>query len=554
VIGATVGLLSAAAQLAPLFGSGYLLVRDMVFVPHLPLSGAVLGRDGVPRAVPSDLVVSLASHVVPGWIVQRVVLVGILVVAGWGAARLLPGDSRVGAAAAAAAYTWNPYVSERLLMGHWALLIGYAVMPHAAVAVMRLRRDGGSGSIAALVGWLGVAAIGGAAAQLLSALVAVPCALVGPAARRTATTVLTVGALVIFALPWLVPALLQPTTPPADHVGARSFAVRPDTPFGTLGSVLSLGGIWNAAAVPPGRDSLAVGLAALLVTAVAVGFLVATRQRLRALPGLVTGSVLGLALALWGWVPGARRALSWVVADVPGGGLLRDGQKFLAPLAVLLSLGIGVAAAELARRGRRVQVAVVTAAPVALLPGAAYGASGALTPVHWPAEWASTASAVDALPPGPVLDLPWSTYRVYPWDHDRPLLDPSSRWFDRRIVHDDTLRVGSLVTPGEDPMARRIAGIVTGGGPLTAALATRGYAGAVVDTTTPTGTQDVRRFPGARVVARHGRLVVIAVASSHRADVARAPLVPILAGDSAAASALVAAGLTISRRRRSTRL
>ncbi|MCV7066382.1 hypothetical protein H7H51_12770, partial [Mycolicibacterium farcinogenes] len=36
---------------------------------------------------------------------------------------------------------WNPYVAERLLQGHWSLLIGYGALPWVAVCVLRLRTD-----------------------------------------------------------------------------------------------------------------------------------------------------------------------------------------------------------------------------------------------------------------------------------------------------------------------------------------------------------------------------------------------------------------------------
>ena len=42
-------------------------------------------------------------------------------------------------AAAAALYAWNPFVYERLIMGHWGLLISYAALPFVARAGADLR-------------------------------------------------------------------------------------------------------------------------------------------------------------------------------------------------------------------------------------------------------------------------------------------------------------------------------------------------------------------------------------------------------------------------------
>jgi len=38
---------------------------------------------------------------------------------------------------------WNPYVAERLLQGHWSLLVGYGCLPWVAATVLRMRTGGG---------------------------------------------------------------------------------------------------------------------------------------------------------------------------------------------------------------------------------------------------------------------------------------------------------------------------------------------------------------------------------------------------------------------------
>ena len=60
-------LVVALLVLGPGLGDGFLLVRDMVWVPDLALRADVLGLgSGLPRAVPSDAVVAVLDEVVPG--------------------------------------------------------------------------------------------------------------------------------------------------------------------------------------------------------------------------------------------------------------------------------------------------------------------------------------------------------------------------------------------------------------------------------------------------------------------------------------------------------
>ncbi|MFC6005285.1 hypothetical protein ACFPZ0_27535, partial [Streptomonospora nanhaiensis] len=103
-------------------------------------------------------------------------------------------------------------------------------------------------------------------------------------------------------------------------------------------------------------------------------------------------------------------------------------------------------------------------APVAALPGLAWGAAGRLAPAAYPDEWRHVQAVVNADDrPGRVLVLPWSAYRGLDWrgdGHRVVVLDPATKLFDRRAVWNDDLRVetgGAVrVVEGEDPLARRV--------------------------------------------------------------------------------------------------
>ena len=132
--------LLTALVLAPLAWPGYALVGDMVVTPRQPWVPDVLGLgSALPRAVPIDAVMALLTTEVDGALVQRVTLVAALMLAGLGTARLAPGG-RWTAAGAGTLAIWNPYVAERLAIGHWTLLLGYASLPWLIGAALGLRR------------------------------------------------------------------------------------------------------------------------------------------------------------------------------------------------------------------------------------------------------------------------------------------------------------------------------------------------------------------------------------------------------------------------------
>jgi hypothetical protein len=276
---------------------------------------------------------------------------------------------------------------------------------------------------------------------------------------------------VAVSLPWLLPSLASGAG--TDPAGVSAFAARSDTPFGVVGSLLLLGGVWNSGAVPAGYGEPVTATARLLLCLLALAGWVwlLRRERPGFGPGLSAAAVLGLLIALLGTAGPGRELLVWLVSAWPGFGPLRDGQLYAAPLSLVQALGLGGCVWWLAGRESaplRVGLAVFVAfLPVVVLPGLLWGASGRLVPVHYPGEWLAAQAAVAADDrPGAVLVLPWSAYRGPAWSGPATVvLDPATKLFDRRALWNDDLVVGTpdggeVVVTGEDARAREAARVL----------------------------------------------------------------------------------------------
>src|SRR5450755_1763477 len=105
----------------------------------------------------------------------------------------------------------------------------------------------------------------------VSALAAAPAAWFGgersERIRQLATVLLAIG---LLSLPWLIPALAVPVH--TDPRGVDAFAARADTPFGRVGSLLMLSGIWNAETVPRGYGGAPSTVWLLVVLVAACGY------------------------------------------------------------------------------------------------------------------------------------------------------------------------------------------------------------------------------------------------------------------------------------------
>lgn len=483
-----------ALILGPLLGPGYLLLRDAVSTPRSYLTDSALGlTDAAARAVPQDWLVAVLSSVVDGGLVVKAILVAALWLAGWGAARmvavLLPGAGLGPQLVASTVMLWNPYVAERLLQGHWSLLTGYAALPWIVVAGVAIRR-GRPGGWWALTLCLAAAALTPTGA-LLSVVVAL-AVLAAPGGRnRVLPRLLWTAALfVATSAPWLAATMLSGGGGTSDPAGVAAFAARAEPGLGTIGSLAGLGGIWNATAVPGSRTSPWALAGTVLLLAVVVCGLPALWRRRRN-PVIVALGVLALAAVLlpalgatgWGLAVG-----EWAVVHVPGAGLLRDSQKWVALAAPLYALaaaaGVRAPSARVSLPGA-VPVAAVAAVVVAL-PDLVWGVGGALRPVQYPASWQIVADHLDSsVDAGDVAVLPAGMFRKFPYSGDAPVLDPAPRMLPVDVLQTGQLVVGQAATvAGEGARASRVERLLLSGSAPTQ-LADEGVRWVLVERTTP---------------------------------------------------------------------
>jgi hypothetical protein len=550
------GLGLGALALGPGLRRGFLLSYDMVFVPRQPFTAALAGlAGGPPRAVPSDAVVAAASRVLPADLVQKLLLLSVFALACSGVVTLLGREPWFARLAGGVFYAWNPFVAERLIVGQWALLLGYAGLPWVlrAVTTAPVASWRGAGRLAlALV----PAIVGGFAAMTVTALVGLPAAILarppgdatqpggagppggagvpegaGRAVRqRLAAGLAALGVLAVGSLPWLIPSLARPVY--ADLAGVAAFAARADTPFGSPGSLIMLGGMWNAQAVPAGYGGWWSALWLALVLAAMAAYL-AFGVRSGRWPGLGIAALAGLLLAGLGVTAPGRDLLRALGTLWPGFAVLRDGQQFTAPLALAGALGAGLLVAWAARpagatgpgragagtaTGSRAAGLVIAVAlllaPVLLLPGLAWGAAGRLRPVWYPASWLNAARLIDGShAEGKVLLLPWAAYRRPAWNGGRALLDPWPRLAARQVIWNDGPLVGEVRMLPDDPATRRLGGVIAGAGPLTPALTAAGVRFVIVDSGPggPGTSGYAGRLPGCTMAAAAPGLVVYQV-------------------------------------------
>lgn len=466
-----VSALLTALICAPLVGN-HLLYRDAVATPQSPLTAAALGIDGTaPRAVPQDALLALGSRLVDGGLLVAGLTILAVFAAGVGygqlARRLVPRAATAGAVAAAVVGIWNPYVAERLLQGHWSLLAGYAALGWTVCAVLDLADPRPSWRR-----WAGLAGIFAAAGltptgSLLAGIVAVATAAAVRLPIRTAG--LAAGCWLITASPWLVASAVASDV--GSSGGAAVFALRAEPGLGLLGTALGLGGIWNADAVPASRTipwALVATLMLLAVVAVGTGALVRMRRELSpAVAGQALLAAVAIAAVVVAATPPGLAVMDVLLAHVPGAGLLRDTQKYLA-LAVPF-VAVAAAAAVTALRAlvpAGFAAAAVIALIVAPLPDLAWGVGGKIRPVIYPDDYARVTALIGHDTDGArgsVALWPGDAVRRLSWARG-PSLSPLPRMLDAPVIGSGELTVDGTTVDSPTGRTAQVLDVLRDGG------------------------------------------------------------------------------------------
>lgn len=284
------------ALLWPFLLPGFLGLRDMVILDYPALTDSAFGFGDTPaRNAPQDGILALVGLLIPaGWF-ARILILSTAVLGAFLSTLWVRDSSRWHKAAAITLTLWNPFVVERLLQGHWSLVLAAWLLPGIA-AVHRTR------SKAALIALCSLTPTG----LVLGFLTAI---WTSPRSTKSygILTVITTG----LALPWLIPSMLNAPM----SFGTTAFVARAETFVGTFGALLGLGGIWNAAAVPTSRSTGFAIFGILL-------FLLLLRwmPRREALLGAV--GFASCLLMTFGPV-------EWISETVPGAALFRDSHKLI---------------------------------------------------------------------------------------------------------------------------------------------------------------------------------------------------------------------------------
>jgi dolichol-phosphate mannosyltransferase len=482
----------------PLLAPGLVLAVDLSVVPHPSLPGVYWGipsgtHSGPVDRLPIDLLFAAAGHIGAVAVLEKLLLLGSIFLAGLGMHRLAPTEDSVGRYFAGLLYAVNPFVYDRLYTGQWYLVLGYALLPWAFRAFLPLARGEWRRAwrFALLAMLVGVASPHMLALLVLLAFLSAGAELVRH--RRPATVgaaALGLGLTVLGSLYWLLPRagvedLWRHVTP----AQLALYQTVSDHTWGLLVNVAGLYGYWNDAA--PIKAHLASWPLLALALAALAGLGLAARRRDTVAWAVAIGAGAGFVLALGGRGPLTGSLFTDLLGHVAAARSFREPQKGVALLVFGYAYLGAPAVAALRRSGshaRRLPAIGLAAALIVLPLLYGYrelgGLWGSMSTSSYPASWTDARSVLQReASSSNTLFLPWHGYLALSFAHGRVVGNPAPSFFGTPVLASRSVGEGAAAADNSDPRDAAVAALLARGSQLHslgACLATLGVSHVLV--------------------------------------------------------------------------
>ncbi|HMI09444.1 MAG TPA: DUF6541 family protein [Candidatus Saccharimonadales bacterium] len=447
--------------LLPLLLPGYILTLDLVFTPHFVWPAELT------NTYPLEALLWLMHFILPGDVIEKIILFLILMLSGVGMHRLLrsikvkegisPEVWQTALYFGGLFYMINPFTYSRFMAGQWMVLLGYALLPFFIQAFIRLlalpsRRQAIVTALLAFV--ITTVSLHHAGMLLIIALLIVIVASIlrywrdGTHVKKFLgwTAASAVFATVLSSF-WIIPTILgQNNTGQAvthfDESHFKAFETTGGNVVGAISQVIRLQGFWvedrGLYSLPQSMIPIWGLLFLALWAVIIIGVIKAWRKN-RMLVSIAVGCIiLGIILAATPLVEILSRSIPFIAG-------YREPQKFVNLIVIGYSIlgvfGVGYiiewASKRFADLGSQVAIAVCLFLPLAITPTMLWGFSGQLTPRAYPTGWSEMNQELKSVAANDrTLFLPWHQYATFDFA-GRIIANPAEKYFETPVIISD---------------------------------------------------------------------------------------------------------------------
>ncbi|HEX6258339.1 MAG TPA: hypothetical protein VFZ48_02590 [Candidatus Saccharimonadales bacterium] len=449
--------LVACCILGTLLLPGYIFTLDSPFVPHMPMPSQVTA------SFLYTALLSLLSAIIPSFIVQKLLLFLILLFSGLGAHNLVkhiaPNATPLIWYFAGLLYMVNPFTYSHFMVGQYAVLLGYIMLPFVIIALLKFLEKPAVKSSGMLAGSLVLMSIFSIHTLGIAATLAVP--IVGlwtyrnRANRQWFAQIFRLGLLAVTGFIaassyWLVPLLFGNSKTSqvisgftqADYT---AFATNGDS-LGVIGNILALRGFWADSTVMYKMPEDIFGWWFVPIILFWVLLVLGIVRSYKLSRGLTIAFGLGLIAALifaTGITDTPFAGLNqWLIAHIPLFAGYREPHKFVMIIALAYayfgSMGVLLLLEKIAKLKNAATFKIAVVGPLLLIPLlmaplTLWGFAGQLKATDYPKDWYEMNKLIQQKPQAKVLFLPWHQYMDFDFA-GRIVINPADIFFTNHTV------------------------------------------------------------------------------------------------------------------------
>ncbi len=424
------------------------------------------------------------SSIMPAWLLQRIYLSLIILLAGISMHLLVKTESSAPKYFAGILYAVNPFVYVRFLAGHWFILLAYSIMPFAVKSFIDLLEDEKRNDLLkSLFLTTLVGAINSHILVLLSLVYVVLAAFklyqvkseVGAVKRLLASLSILVVLYLLLNLYWLLPLLTADATliHQISEADMYLFATKTSA-FNAVFTIASMYGFWRGGYLYPQDFIPHWYLFFLFILFLAVhGFISNCRSKTLSLPVRSFAVVAVIAVVLGSGVYGPFHSFFELLFNniffFRG---LRDSHKFAALLAFSYSyLGaLGVYEFEKIARSTSItdsyrKIGALAVVLLALITPFLYsftifnGFWGQMNTTDYPDDWYQVNELLNRDDEDfNVLFLPWHAYMDFKWipNTQKRIANPASGFFEKPVIQGWNMESGGIYSQSTNPAQRYV--------------------------------------------------------------------------------------------------
>ncbi|MFA6410500.1 MAG: hypothetical protein WCW26_02920 [Candidatus Buchananbacteria bacterium] len=471
-----------------MFLPGYVLSLDMIFTPKLKI---LLPAGEFYNSLPLRWLLWLVNIVLPGWLIQKIIIFVLFFSAGFLAYRYLPVPKKNYAPIwAGLFYVVNPFVYERFLAGHWLLLLAYAILPIFIAWLLVFFEKPNWLNILKLVFCLLLIAVFSLHILTMAIMIFSVYSLYQVVnsffeqrnklgLRQARGIALVIISLVIFSSYWLLPYLLTPTNFAINNFSQSNWEVFKtvgDKNLNPLVNVSALYGFWGEGQIwanyflwPKANFSFWLALYFSLVFLVVLGFYASLKNKNYQRTGFF--ALVGLFSFIFACGAGDtifKNLNLWLFNQLWFWSGFRDSQKWSAWLVLSYAYFGSFGASYFIDYVKKVSklpvkffVIMVFLVPTLYTYTVWGGFARQLKPVWYPASWTLANEILNQDQSDfKVLFLPWHQYLSFDFNQRLIIQNPAKDFFDKEIIQGENMEIGSIYSQSDNQPVQAVENIL----------------------------------------------------------------------------------------------